>query len=444
MKKRILGFALALIFTTAPFSAAYALFGGVNRSASDDITAAISKGFVPADLQSDYDSKITRAEFCRLAVKWLEVATGRTINGILAEKGLRRDNGAFTDTSDSDVLAAYALGIIGSEAASTGTAPERFNPAGQLDRQSAAVMIRNICKVLGLETKNPPPSRFSDAGDISEWSAAAVDFCAAAGILERRDGLFGPLERVSRREGILMLHRIRHNELAKAGAAKPTEDWSVPVLMYHCVEDNETNNAFYVSVADFEAHLRYLYENDYRTITMRELTRMVTSGEEVPPRAVVLTFDDGYINNYTNVLPLLEKYGMSGTVYALSFYPGWACTPEMLRDMNRRGMEIGSHTKSHANLTKLAPEEAVDEITRSKEALERVLGIEITSFAYPYGAYNTELAQAVKNAGYQSAVSMTVGHASPGQSLFELRRYGIYKGDGVERLKRILENKPPA
>jgi len=99
--------------------------------AFDNIKSAVEKGFVPEDIQNDYTQVITRAEFCRMAVKFVEYATGKSIGDILKEKGLTRDYNAFSDTDDPDILAAYALGIT------NGTqAPTADRPASQLRTQA--------------------------------------------------------------------------------------------------------------------------------------------------------------------------------------------------------------------------------------------------------------------------------------------------------------------
>ena len=113
--------------------------------AQPGITEAVAKGFVPSDIQNSYTNVITRAEFCRLAVKWVEYALDKDINTILTERAGTLKEGTFSDTTDPAILAAYQLGITSGEVAPTADKPGVFNPSGQFNRQSAATMIRNVC-----------------------------------------------------------------------------------------------------------------------------------------------------------------------------------------------------------------------------------------------------------------------------------------------------------
>lgn len=172
--------------------------------AREAITGAVVKGFVPYDLQSSYRSVITRAEFCRLAMRWMQYATGKSSDAILAEKGLARDASAFTDTSDPDILAAYALGIT------NGVGNRQFNPDGQFDRQQAATMIMNVCRALGVEVSSPPPSGFADLKDAADWARQGIDFVRANGIMSGvGNNYFDPKALYTREQSIMTFNNIK-------------------------------------------------------------------------------------------------------------------------------------------------------------------------------------------------------------------------------------------
>ena len=164
--KRILSIFLAFVMLAALFLAAAVNMAvatapdldSTSAWAREGITAAVEKGFVPADIQGRYSSVITRQEFCRMAVKWVEYATEKSIDDLLAEKGLTRDAGAFSDTSDPDILAAFALCIT------SGVGGGRFAPEGKFSREQAATMIMNTCRAIGANMGTPPASGFSDMG----------------------------------------------------------------------------------------------------------------------------------------------------------------------------------------------------------------------------------------------------------------------------------------
>ena len=172
--------------------------------AKDGITAATGKGFVPADIQGSYTNTITRAEFCRLAVKWVEYATNKKIDTVLAEKGLSRNPGAFTDTSDPDILAAYALGIT------SGSGGGQFNPNGQFNREQAAGMIMNVYKAIGIEVSGIPASGFADIGTASSWAIPGINFVKAFGIMGGTgNNNFSPKLEYTREQSILTFNNIK-------------------------------------------------------------------------------------------------------------------------------------------------------------------------------------------------------------------------------------------
>jgi hypothetical protein len=176
--------------------------------ARTSITEAVGKGFVPYDLQDSYTNVISRQEFCRLAVKWLEYATGNHINTVLTNNGLSRNPNAFTDTSDSDILAAYALGIT------SGVGNNRFNPYGNINREQAATMIMNTVRALGVNVSNPPRSGFSDISTASSWAQSGISFVHAYGIMQGTgNNNFSPSTLYTREQSIITFNNIKHRDL---------------------------------------------------------------------------------------------------------------------------------------------------------------------------------------------------------------------------------------
>jgi len=182
--------------------------------AREGLTATIAKGFVPSDLQNNYRNTITRAEFCRLAVKWVEYQTGKSIDTVMSEKGVSRNPSAFTDTSDPAILAAFALGIT------SGVGNNQFNPNGSFTREQAAGMILNVGKVIGMNTSNIPPSGFADISSVSSWAVDGVNFCFANGIMQGvGNNRFNPKDPYTREQSILTFNNIR---VDAASAPAPT------------------------------------------------------------------------------------------------------------------------------------------------------------------------------------------------------------------------------
>ncbi|MCL1859831.1 MAG: S-layer homology domain-containing protein [Oscillospiraceae bacterium] len=179
--------------------------------AREGITEAYNKGFIPDELQNDYKSIITRQEFCRMAVRWVEYATGKSIDVILSEKGLSRNPNAFTDTDNPDILAAFALGIT------SGTGNNEFTPLGQFTREQAATMIMNTCKAIGVIVSNSPSAGFDDMNNAAEWAVAGINFVRANGIMQGMgNNIFNPKGTYTRQESIITFNNIKLETLPKS------------------------------------------------------------------------------------------------------------------------------------------------------------------------------------------------------------------------------------
>ncbi len=206
----------------------------------------------------------------------------------------------------------------------------------------------------------------------------------------------------------------------------------IPVLMYHYVRhvDKGADPLGYnlsVTPEQFAAQLAWLAANGYETVRMDAVAACVRGEGPCPARAVALTFDDGYMDAYTAALPLLQQYGFDATFYIVSGfigqpnYMGW----DELRALRDAGMEIGAHTVSHPDLTRLGLADARAEIAQSRAALMTELGMPVLSFCYPGGRLNPDIAAIVRDAGFTSATTtMQTGPQSDPFTLPRLRIYG--------------------
>ena len=217
MRKKALSLALAFIMISVilPFAESPALAADSVDSAStwarEGITEALSKGFIPTDIQSNYTVVITRQEFCRMAVMWVEYATGKDIDSVLTEKGLTRNQNAFSDTKDPDILAAFALGITSGTAAPTSMTPGTFTPNGEFSREQAATMIMNTCKAIGADVNNPPTADFNDLNTASSWALNGVNYVRANGIMQgtsTNPPMFSPKTNYTREQSIITFNNI--------------------------------------------------------------------------------------------------------------------------------------------------------------------------------------------------------------------------------------------
>lgn len=155
-----------------------------DKWARDEIDRAVKKGFVPEDLQDNYKDVITREQFCRLAVTYLEYATGKDIDAILEEKNLTVDPDAFEDTDDRYILAAYALEITKGTRAPAEGKPGKFSPDGGFNREMAAAMLARVAQALGKDTGGAPDAGYTDIGDAAGWAVNDINFCYASGMMQ--------------------------------------------------------------------------------------------------------------------------------------------------------------------------------------------------------------------------------------------------------------------
>ena len=185
------------------------------------------------------------------------------------------------------------------------------------------------------------------------------------------------------------------------------------ILEYHMVKDDAKPDEvrYAVPPEEFAAQLDYLTQEGYTTITPQDYARARKGKQELPEKPVILSFDDGYEDNWRVVLPMLEERGMKAVFYVVTNdigQPGYM-TWDNLFDLERSGMEIGSHTANHIPLTKLSPEERYDELHLSKLLLEWRGLKTIYSFSYPNGAYDEAIVAMLPEEEYLTAVTGEAG-----------------------------------
>jgi peptidoglycan/xylan/chitin deacetylase (PgdA/CDA1 family) len=191
----------------------------------------------------------------------------------------------------------------------------------------------------------------------------------------------------------------------------------LPILVYHHVvpgraSGSELTRTLFVTPGGFEQQLKYLKENGYQTVSFADLADCLEYGVTLPERPVILSFDDGWENQFQYGFPLLQKYGFTGTFYVVTGYVDHQnfMTTDQLKTMIAAGMTIGSHTRSHPALPSLGGGQRLkDEIAGSKTWLEQQLGVPIDTFAYPYGLYTASVVAATKAAGYRTARTVDGG-----------------------------------
>ncbi|MBR0289165.1 MAG: polysaccharide deacetylase family protein, partial [Selenomonadaceae bacterium] len=166
----------------------------------------------------------------------------------------------------------------------------------------------------------------------------------------------------------------------------------VPILIYHRVSDTDTNPST-LTVADFDAQLKFLVDNGYHVIAPDDLLDAWSSGKTLPSKPIVLTFDDGHEDIYKNVFPILQKYNMRATVFIVTDHIGMKdyLTWDLVRALQAGGfMDFESHSMSYKDLTTLKGDKLWNEIYGSKQAIEWALKKPAKFIAYPDGKYSVD------------------------------------------------------
>ena len=238
-------------------------------------------------------------------------------------------------------------------------------------------------------------------------------------------------------------------------AAEPAQrlPGEVAVLMYHSIAADATRKfrRFVVHPGEFAAQMDYLAAAGYHPVTAAELVSS-RSGAPLPPRPVVLTFDDAYTDFYSAALPVLRAHGFRATLYVPTAYVGATTTFNVsmgeqnravlswqaLLDIAAEGVEVAAHSHTHPQLDRVSPWIVNDEVHRSRGLLEDKLGLAVDGFAYPFGYWNSAVRAAVAVADYRYACAVDDLITVPGDDVLTLPRVTVNAGIGVKGLARLL------
>ncbi|MCY7351548.1 MAG: polysaccharide deacetylase family protein [Cytophagaceae bacterium] len=224
----------------------------------------------------------------------------------------------------------------------------------------------------------------------------------------------------------------------------------IPILCYHRLIENDGEKGqfpTYLHTDRFEKHLQYLHTNGYRTMLFSDLKEGPFFDET--HRSVILTFDDGYEDNYHLLFPLLKKYGAKAVIYLVSgrqsnewdVPEGEKALPLMheaqWQEMLASGLvEFGAHTMTHPDLSAITPEQANEEIRQSKAQLEQALGVPVRTFAYPYGRLSARVKELTRQAGFTYGIATDSGPLAVHEDPFEVRRIVVFPDTTPRRFAR--------
>jgi peptidoglycan/xylan/chitin deacetylase (PgdA/CDA1 family) len=231
----------------------------------------------------------------------------------------------------------------------------------------------------------------------------------------------------------------------------PAEKVTLPILMYHHITHLQPNatptwRTLTVTPEAFEAQVKWLADHGYHTIYFSDLVAYFRDGVPLPDKPIILTFDDGWTDDYTVAYPILRKHCMVGT-----FFPpvAWVnrsngskvITWPMIEEMSRGGMEFGSHTINHYLLNEQTAQRITEELVGSKAALEQHVVLPVVALAYPGGGHNPLAVSLAPKAGYGAAVGVKAGVEQAHSELFLLHRITIPYSDDLKAFERRIAPK---
>ena len=224
--------------------------------------------------------------------------------------------------------------------------------------------------------------------------------------------------------------------------AKPSHT-PVPILMYHVIADPPADAPYpdlYVSERDFAGQMRWLARRGYHAVTQRQVWNHWHRGSALPPKPVVISFDDGYRSVAEAAWPHLQRRSWPGVLNLTvkNLHVSGGLSQYKVRRLLADGWELASHTLTHPDLPSLGASALTHEVSRSRAVLRARFGVPVDFFCYPAGRYDARVIRAVRRAGYLGATTTLEGLARP-DAPYELRRVRVSRGDGVDGLAEKLD-----
>jgi peptidoglycan/xylan/chitin deacetylase (PgdA/CDA1 family) len=224
----------------------------------------------------------------------------------------------------------------------------------------------------------------------------------------------------------------------------------IPILTYHSIDGS--GSIISTSPDIFRRQMRQLRESSCEVLPLQAIVAALRENRELPANAVAITFDDGFHSVYSQAFPVLQEYGFPATVFLVTAYCGqpspWnlrtpkigpapLATWDQVAKMSRGGIDIGSHTVLHPDLTRIRPTRAEHEIRMSRRIIEGRLGRAVTAFAYPFGHSNAEV-RAMVEREYECACSTRLGMVDSGSAPYRLQRIEMYYFAPEARFESLL------
>ncbi|MBZ9686293.1 polysaccharide deacetylase family protein [Clostridium estertheticum] len=241
---------------------------------------------------------------------------------------------------------------------------------------------------------------------------------------------------------VLENYETTNDVLSFKGVPLKYNDRGICILTYHCI-GYEKNNGLKVPAQQFKQHMKYIKDYGYTTITLEQLSKFIIENKPIPEKSVVITFDDGYVDNYQYAYPILKAFNLKATVFVIpktiDKRKGYM-TSNQLKELQSNGIDIQSHTLDHEELTTLSYERQLDTLKESKKILENILDKKVNYIAYPYAKYNDNTIKAAKDAGYVMGFILGGRVARKNDGIYTLHRICVIPSDSIDVLKARLNS----
>ncbi|MFL0251982.1 polysaccharide deacetylase family protein [Clostridium neuense] len=218
---------------------------------------------------------------------------------------------------------------------------------------------------------------------------------------------------------------------------------SIPVLMYHSIPDASSGNIMEVSKGQFEEEMKYLKDNGYHTLSADEFYDFIVKDKPVLKKSVLITFDDGYENQYKNAYPVLKKYKFNAVMFIITDYLDKGTLylkSNELKTMSDNGISIESHTTNHAKLDKLSYKDQFKTLRDSQNKLEGICNKAVRFIAYPYGYFNKDTVEASQKSGYIMAFTTSGKWANINKGVYAVNRIYIFPQFNLGDFKSRITN----
>jgi peptidoglycan/xylan/chitin deacetylase (PgdA/CDA1 family) len=241
---------------------------------------------------------------------------------------------------------------------------------------------------------------------------------------------------------------VMHRQVVALG--RSTLD--LPILMYHYIRTPPSpykdlvGYNLSISPHDFEMQMDWLAAHGYHPVDFNDVRAYFAGARPLPSKPVVITLDDGYRDLYTTAYPILASHGFKAVAYIVSGFVGWKqyVTSDQVVEMDHHGIEVACHTVDHADLARASWPQLMNELVNSKRYLEKLVGHPVVDFAYPSGQFNQTVIAALRQTGYDTAVTELYSTAHSRGDRYTWTRVRVAGGESLTNFSLLLGRVMPS